>query len=127
MKNNLSNLQKQEDIEKVRQIMQTVKEIRLACDYTAVDFALETGLTNKAYTMIEREGRGTAVTLFKILSKITEMGMSVELLLKGRFKLDEWESAICKARRKRQSTRLTKKEKMEINRQRFMIQQTLTE
>lgn len=122
MKNNISNLQKQEDIKKVAELMQCVKEIRLACDYTAVDFALETGLTNKAYTMMEREGKGTAVTLHKILTKIESMGISVNILLRGEFNVIEWESAIERARKVRHSTRLTKKQKMEINKQRYMMQ-----
>jgi len=122
MKDNIANLRKQDDIRKVAAVMAVVKEVRTRCDFSAVDFAFECGVTNKAYTMLEREGRGTAVTLYRVLLKIAEWGIPTDEVLKGKCEPGRWDAAIRAAYEYRQRTKLTKAEKIEINRQRYMIQ-----
>lgn len=122
MPNNLERIKKEKDIQELIKVMKTIKALRKNLKYSAVDFAMECGLTEKAYSSMEREGRGTPYTLLRILSKFREIGVAVDDILQCRTDITTIYRHTLSAERERHlNEMLTKNEKILINSQSEII------
>lgn len=106
-----SEIKKEKNVQRVRELMKRVRELRIELGLSAEEFACFAGLKGNIYRLLENNGSGHLCSLHLTLSILAKWGANINSLLLG-------EKEILEEKKKEElrlyfaSKRKTKKQKM---------------
>lgn len=119
----LTKIEKIKSTDDIKKVMSTISAVRKFLNYNATQFATECGINSKTYSLLEKEGKGSLVSFYKVLLFLSQIGIDCNtLLLHQRYD----ESLFSKSHLQiRESNKLARKNRKEITRQREEVLNTV--